>query len=95
MWDQIVAWIDQIASYIPGGEGALAVILAGILDFLARTFPTKNPAGIVHAIAAVLKGAGAVLASAAGLVVKAAAFLDKVLGQNMKPAELPPDAGAK
>lgn len=65
-------------------SSAVIMVVTFIVDFIAKKFPTKNPVGVVHATVKILKGIAAIFNALIMIVDAFAAFLDKVVSQNLK-----------
>jgi hypothetical protein len=78
-----MAFLDQIIAFLNTALGSASVV-AVVIEFALRLFPSTKPLGIMHLVAAGVRKLAQVFTAAADL-------LDKVLPQNVKPSE-PPQA---
>lgn len=67
---------SDIVDKIPT-EGAIVVVLAGVMDLVLRLVKTDKPRSIMYFISDILKLAGKALD-------KVGAFMDRILGQRVK-----------
>lgn len=70
-----MAILDQVVSFLVSAQGS-ASIIAVVLEFIFRMFPSEKPLSILHVVGAIIQKVGSICIAAGGL-------LDKVLPQKL------------
>jgi hypothetical protein len=80
--EQVILFLEKLVAF--DVSPAIVVALAAVVEFALRFIKSPKALGLVHALAAAIKGVAKVVALLGAVVAKVAELSDKVLPQKVE-----------
>jgi hypothetical protein len=77
-------FLDMVLNFISQNLEAAASIIAVVIEFALRMFPSQKPLSLLYGLVGIIKLAGSIASKVADIMAALAKFLDKVLPQRLK-----------